>query len=121
MFDHYCYQTLIPYYYEPDNDRADMHAIHRPTDRAYTPAIYRLTDRRALRSTTITTQHSHRTATYHRQTDSAAVPTITINNRACTATINRPINRQALYLTTIITAAGTVLPPKQTFAAFTCS
>ena len=28
-----------------DNDRADMHAIHRLTDRAYVPAIYRPTDR----------------------------------------------------------------------------
>ena len=30
--------------------------------------------------------------------------------------INRLTDRQALYLTTITTAAGTVLPPKQTFA-----
>ena len=57
-----------------------MHAIHRPTDRAYTPAIYRL------------------------------------NDRACTPTINRPTDRQALCLTTITTAAGTVLPPGQTAA-----
>ena len=32
-------------------------------------------------------------------------------------TIYRPTDRQTLYLTTITTAAGTVLPPKQTFAA----
>ena len=30
--------------------------------------------------------------------------------------INRPTSRQALYLTTIITVAGTVLPPRQTAA-----
>jgi hypothetical protein len=35
------------------------------------------------------------------------------NNRA---SINRPTGRQALYLTTIITVAGTVLPPRQTAA-----
>ena len=29
-------------------------------------------------------------------------------------TINQPTDRQALYLTTIITVAGTVLPPRQT-------
>ena len=28
-----------------DNDCADMHAIHRLTNRAYVPAIYRPTDR----------------------------------------------------------------------------
>ena len=32
-------------------------------------------------------------------------------------TINRLTNRQALYLTTITTAAGTVLPPEQAVAA----
>ena len=63
----------------------------------------------------------HRTAIYHRQTDSAAGPAITTNDCACTPTINRPTDRQALCLTTITTAAGTVLPPEQTFAASTCS
>ena len=43
------------------------------------------------------------------------------NDRACTPIINQPIDRQALYLTTITTAAGTVLLPKQTFATFTYS
>jgi hypothetical protein len=38
------------------------------------------------------------------------------NDRAYTPTINRPTGRQALYLTTIITIAGTVLPPRQTAA-----
>ena len=38
------------------------------------------------------------------------------NDRACTPTINRPTDRQALCLTTITTAAGTVLPPGQTAA-----
>ena len=51
----------------------------------------------------------------------------------CIRYINQPIvlirllsrpyrltDRRALYLTTITTAAGTVLPPEQTFAAFTC-
>ena len=38
------------------------------------------------------------------------------NNSAYTPTINRPIDRQALCLTTITTAAGTVLPPGQTAA-----
>ena len=38
------------------------------------------------------------------------------NDRACTPTINRPTGRQALCLTTITTAAGTVLPPGQTAA-----
>ena len=38
------------------------------------------------------------------------------NDRACTPTINRLTGRQALCLTTIITVAGTVLPPGQTAA-----
>ena len=33
-------------------------------------------------------------------------------------TINRPTGRQALYLTTITTAAGTVLLLEQAFAAY---
>ena len=41
------------------------------------------------------------------------------NDRACTPTINRPTGRQALCLTTIITVAGTVLPPGQTAAMLT--
>ena len=65
-----------------DNNRANMHTIHRPTDSANTPAIY--------------------------ERD---------NDRADTPTINQPTDRQALCLTTITTAAGTVLPPEQTLAA----
>ena len=42
------------------------------------------------------------------------MPTITTNDHAYTATINRLTDRQALCLTTITTAAGTVLPPGQT-------
>jgi hypothetical protein len=38
-------------------------------------------------------------------------------NRTYTPMINRPSNRRALYLTTITTAAGTVLLPEWTFAA----
>ena len=38
------------------------------------------------------------------------------NDRACTPTINRLTDRQALYLTTIITVAGTVLLSGQTAA-----
>ena len=38
------------------------------------------------------------------------------NDCACTPTINRLTGRQALCLTTIITVAGTVLPPGQTAA-----
>ena len=38
------------------------------------------------------------------------------NDCACTPTINQLTGRQALYLTTIITVAGTVLPPRQTAA-----
>ena len=53
--------VLLP---ESDNCCAYMHAIYRLTDRAYVPAIYRPTDRWALRSTTITTRRSHRTATW---------------------------------------------------------
>ena len=50
-------------------------------------------------------------------TDCADTPVIYwLNNRACIPTINRLTNRQALYLTTIITAAGTVLLPGQTAA-----
>ena len=60
----------------------------------------------------------HCTATYHRQTDSAAMPAITINGCAYTPTINQPTDRQALCLTTITTAASTVLPPEQAFAAY---
>ena len=65
---------------------------NRPNDRADTPAIYRPNDR-------------------------ADTPAIyRPNDRACTPTINRPTGRQALCLTTIITVAGTVLPPGQTAA-----
>ena len=39
-----------------------------------------------------------------------------LNNRACTPMINRLTGRQTLYLTTIITVTGTVLPPGQTAA-----
>jgi hypothetical protein len=54
--------------------------------------------------------------------DRACTPTICrLNDRACTPMIYWLSNRQALCLTTITTAAGTVLLPKQTFAAFTCS
>ena len=42
-----------------------------------------------------------------------------LNNHACTPMINRPTNRQALCLTTIITVAGTVLLPGQTAAMLT--
>ena len=64
----------------------------------------------------------HRTAIYYRPTDCADTPAIyRPNDRACTPTINRPTDRQALCLTTITTAAGTVLPPEQTSAASTCS
>ena len=38
------------------------------------------------------------------------------NDHAYTPTISRPTGRQALCLTTITTAAGTVLPPGQTAA-----
>ena len=65
---------------------------YRPTDCADTPAIYRPNDRAC-------------TPAIHRP-----------NDRACTPTINRPTGRQALYLTTIITVAGTVLLPRQTAA-----
>ena len=47
------------------------------------------------------------------------MPTITINNYACMATINQLIDRQALYLTTITTAAGTVLLFKLLLLPFT--
>ena len=43
------------------------------------------------------------------------------NNHACTPTISRPTGRPALYLTTITTAAGTVLPPRQTAAMLTAN
>ena len=60
--------------------------------RAYTPAIYRLNDR-------------------------ADTPAIyRPNDRACTPMISQPTGRQTLCLTTITTAAGTVLPPGQTAA-----
>ena len=41
------------------------------------------------------------------------------NNYAYMPIINRPTSRQALYLTTIITITGTVLPPGQTAAMLT--
>ena len=44
------------------------------------------------------------------------MPAMTTNDRAYTPTINRPTDRQALCLTTIITVAGTVLPPGRTAA-----
>ena len=43
------------------------------------------------------------------------------NDCACTPTINQLTGRQALYLTTIITVAGTVLPPRQTAAMLTAN
>ena len=93
----------------PIRSRADMPAIYRPNDHADTPAIYRPND------------HADTPAIY-RPNDRANTPAIyRPNDRACTPTINRPTNRQALCLTTITTAAGTVLPPKQTFAASTSS
>ena len=53
----------------------------------------------------------------HRPNDRACTPAIyRPNDRACTPTINRPTDKQALCLTTIITVAGTVLPPGQTAA-----
>ena len=53
----------------------------------------------------------------HRLNDRACTPVIyRPNDRACTPTTNQPTDRQALYLTTIITVAGTVLPPGQTAA-----
>ena len=56
-------------------------------------------------------------AIYERDNDRADMPAIyRPNDRACTPTINRPTGRQALCLTTITTAAGTVLPPGQTAA-----
>ena len=59
---------------------------------------------------------------FNRLNDRADTPAIyRANDRACTPTINRPTDRQALCLTTITTAAGTVLPPEQTPAASTCS
>ena len=61
--------------------------------------------------------------TIHRPTDSANTPAITTrpNDRACTPAIYRPTNRQALYLTTTITVAGTVLPPGRTAAMLTAN
>ena len=45
--------------------------------------------------------------------DRACTPAIyRANDRACTPMINQPTNRQALCLTTITTATGTVLPSK---------
>ncbi len=83
----------------------------------YIDRVYRLNDC----AVTPTIRLSwHRTAIYH-QTNSAAMPAITIliantpaayqsNNRAYMPTINRPTDRRALCLTTITTAAGTILP-----------
>ena len=74
--------VLLP---ESDNCRTYTPMTHRPNDRACTPVIYRPNGR-------------------------ACTPTINRpNDRAYTPTINRPTGRQALYLTTITTAAGTVL------------
>ena len=42
----------------------------------------------------------------------AVTPTAWANNCAYMPTINQPTNRQTLYLTTITTATGTILPPK---------
>ena len=69
----YCWYRTTTY---TDNNHANMHMIHwptnstntpaittRPNDRADMPAIYWPTDRQALYSTTITTQHSYRTTT----------------------------------------------------------
>ena len=55
----------------------------------------------------------------YRPNDHAYTPAIyRPNDRACTPMINRPTDRQALCLTTITTAAGTVLPPEQAVAAY---
>ena len=51
---------------------------------------------------------------YERDNDRAYTPAIyRPNNRAYTPTIYRPTDRQALCLTTITTAAGTVLLPER--------
>ena len=69
-----------------------------------------------LAITTRLNDHADAPAIY-RPNDRADTPAIyRPNNRACTPTVNRPTNRRALYLTTIITVAGTVLPPRQTAA-----
>jgi hypothetical protein len=92
-----------------------MPAIYRDNDSADTPA----------------TQLTLAPYCYYyilRQTDSAAMPAITIliapirlrsiyADRTYTPTINRPSDRRALCLTTITTAAGTVLLPESTLAA----
>ena len=74
----------------------------------------------------------HTSTTLPPTTDRAVMPAITHqtmtvlfclqsdNDRAVTPTIYQPTDRQALCLTSIITAAGTVLPPEQT-AAPACS
>jgi hypothetical protein len=74
-----------------------MHMIHQPTDSANMPAI--------------TTQLN----------DRANMPVIyRPNDRAYTPAIYRLTDRRALCLTTITTAAGTVLPPEQTTTVPLC-
>jgi len=96
-------RTDMPTIYEPDNRRTNTPATR--IDK--TPCRYACEPTLPIRLRadlpTEPTLRWHRTAIYHRQTDSAAMPAITINDCACTPTINRPTDRRALRSTTIAT------------------
>ena len=103
--------SLVPYYYLQtiivpiciryiDQPIAPIRLLSRP-DRTIVPMRLRSTDRpidELYVQPLSTTRRSHRTATYRRQTDSAAMPAITI--------LIVPVCLQST---------------NQTFAAFTCS
>ena len=80
-----------------------MHAIHRPTDRAYVPVIHRPTDRADTHTI------------YHRPTDCANMPTIPIT---VVLICLRPKHDQVeLCSLENDPVAGTVLLPNQTMTA----
>jgi hypothetical protein len=121
------HRTLAPYCYHagttlpPTIDRAAMPTIYKTTGSADTPAT--TTDYRSCRYACdprpLLAPYCHTL-----DNDSADMPAITHqtmtvlfclqsnNDRAVTPTIYQPTDRRALCSTSIVTAAGTVLPPR---------
>ena len=108
--------SLVPYYY-PTRQR--LCYAYSPTDRTIAPMCLRSNDQsidelyvQPLSPPDASTVLLPESGNCRAYTPATHRP----NDRVCTPTINRPTGRQALCLTTIITVAGTVLPPGQTAA-----
>jgi hypothetical protein len=81
---------------------------HRPTDRAYTPTIHRPYDSADTPAT-----HDLSLISYCYDKDCTAYPAYSsTNDRAVVPMIYKTTDRRALCLTTIVTAASTVLLPE---------